>query len=501
VRLNQVYNYIGTKRLQIIAFYAFAFAFILLNAWLIFEKDTMLGIFVPVLIGILVTAVLSYDKLIWLSIVLTPLSVPLKKLYYGLPFDMAIPTEPIMFGILLLFILSLARGARLSKDLIRHPVSIAIYFYLAWMAVTTLTSTLPVVSFKYMAVHIWYVVIFFFIMTCLFEKQHRIMNFIWAYAIPFVPVIFYTIGRHIANGMHNDNAAHWVMKPFYNDHTSYGAVLALFIPFVLSFVFAKWISKTKRFWIALLLGIFVLAEILSYSRAAWLSLIAALGVWVIIKLQIKFRTLAITFVMLLMALFAFQDQILMKLEQNSTDSSANLTEHISSMTNISTDASNVERINRWQSALQMFKEKPLFGWGPGTYAMNYAPFQLTHQRTIISTNTGDGGNAHSEYLGSLSEQGLFGMLSYILIIVLVLYTGIKAYSRTDDQRIKTLLIASIASLVTYYTHGALNNFLDTDKVAVPFWGITAIIVALDLYTKRQKKALLEEQTGQSDVSD
>jgi hypothetical protein len=27
----------------------------------------------------------------------------------------------------------------------------------------------------------------------------------------------------------------------------------------------------------------------------------------------------------------------------------------------------------------------------------------------------------------------------------------------------------------------MNNFLNTDKASVPFWGLVAIIVALDLY--------------------
>jgi hypothetical protein len=34
--------------------------------------------------------------------------------------------------------------------------------------------------------------------------------------------------------------------------------------------------------------------------------------------------------------------------------------------------------------------------------------------------------------------------------------------------------------VTYYLHGALNNFLDTDKAAVPFWAFTLILVLFDL---------------------
>ena len=54
-------------------------------------------------------------------------------------------------------------------------------------------------------------------------------------------------------------------------------------------------------------------------------------------------------------------------EDLNKDSSDNLLKHITSISNISTDASNMERINRWKCALKMFVEKPVFGWGPGTY--------------------------------------------------------------------------------------------------------------------------------------
>ncbi len=49
-------------------------------------------------------------------------------------------------------------------------------------------------------------------------------------------------------------------------------------------------------------------------------------------------------------------------------------------------------------------------------------------------------------------------------------------------------MANLVGLLTYYIHGLLNNFLDTDKAAVPFWGFTAIIVAMDIFhgSKRQQ---------------
>jgi len=46
--------------------------------------------------------------------------------------------------------------------------------------------------------------------------------------------------------------------------------------------------------------------------------------------------------------------------------------------------------------------------------------------------------------------------------------------------------------VTYYLHGALNNFLDLDKASVPFWAFTTMIVLFDL---KYPKASMEEVTA------
>jgi O-antigen ligase len=183
----------------------------------------------------------------------------------------------------------------------------------------------------------------------------------------------------------------------------------------------------------------------------------------------------------------FENQILYALEKNKQDSSANFIEHVQSIYNISSDASNLERINRWQSAFRMFDERPLFGWGPGTYQFIYAPFQRSKERTIISTNAGDLGNAHSEYIGPLSEQGIPGLLSVLSLIVLIMITGIRVYRKAKNSEIKLFSLISVLALVTYFVHGLLNNFLDTDKASVPFWGFFAMIVAMDLYHKDKEE--------------
>jgi hypothetical protein len=45
-------------------------------------------------------------------------------------------------------------------------------------------------------------------------------------------------------------------------------------------------------------------------------------------------------------------------------------------------------------------------------------------------------------------------------------------------------MGALLGLMTYYIHGIMNNFLDTDKLSVPFWGFSAIIVAIDIQTRK-----------------
>jgi O-antigen ligase len=363
---------------------------------------------------------------------------------------------------------------------IKHPLTLVLLFNLTWLLFTSITSEIPLVSFKYLLSRLWFVIPFYFFIIILFKKYSNIKLFLWLYIIPFLGIIFYTLYNHSLRGFDEDSG-HWVMTPFYNDHTAYGAVLSLFIPVLFGFSLNKNFNFSTRLVSTSFLIIFIAAFVLSYSRAAWISLAAGVFLFIVILLKIKFRWVLIGLGILITIFFTFQHQILDKLEKNKQDSSENFVEHIQSISNISTDPSNVERINRWQSAIRMFNERPFWGWGPGTYQFLYAPFQMSSEKTIISTNAGDLGNAHSEYFGPLAESGFLGMLSIFVIFSLSIFYGLKVYNKAKLVEVKTISLSIVIGLFAYYVHGLLNNFLDTDKASVPVWGFIAILVALDIY--------------------
>ena len=77
------------------------------------------------------------------------------------------------------------------------------------------------------------------------------------------------------------------------------------------------------------------------------------------------------------------------LEANKQGSSDDIEGHVKSVSNVTTDPSNLERINRWKCAARMVSERPVFGFGPGTYVFKYSPFQKSDEITLISTFAGD----------------------------------------------------------------------------------------------------------------
>ena len=435
----------------------------------------------PILLLVLYLAFFSMDTLMYLIVFSTPLAVILKNEDFNI--GMSLPSEPLMFGIMLLFLFKVLHEGNYDKRALWHPVTIAIIINLIWITLTVITSSMVIVSIKFLVARLWFVLVFYFLAVQLFVNIKNIKKFLWCYIIPFTIIIGYTVWRHAENAF-TQKAAHWVMYPFYNDHTSYAAVLTLLIPVLFSFTIDKTYSKWKRFFSTLVLLIFIGALVLSYTRAAWMGLVIALAFLPMIMLRLRISAILFIAVAGGAILNQFQEQIFIQLEKNKSRSSSDLAVHAKSISNVSTDASNRERINRWKSALRMYKERPVFGWGPGTYQFRYAPFQQSSEMTEISTNAGNRGNAHSEYIGPLAESGLLGSLTFIVIVFLVIARGLKVIYESRTNEIRLLATGLLLGLITYFAHGALNNFLDTDKLSVPFWGMIAALIALDVYHNR-----------------
>jgi len=436
----------------------------------------------PAVLLFLTLAIVAADKYLLVIVFFVPVSVPLSRLVEGLSIDMYLPTEPLLAGLLLLYMLKYLMADRIDLKVLRHPVTLAIYFHLGWLFITCLTSTDLMVSFKMLISRLWFIVGFYLLATQLFRQEKRMYTYVWLIVISFTGVIIYAIFNHMQYGLDNQVMAHRVASPFYKDHTSYGASLGFLLPVLAGlFLFIKRENINSRFLMVLLILLYVFATVVSYTRATWLSILASIGFWAILKLKIRFEIVLVGVAILVGLFFSVRTEMMIQLEQNRVESSGEFSDHVQSISNITTDQSNLERLNRWSCALRMWQDKPFFGFGPGTYQFEYGRYQRSYEKTRISTDFGTMGTAHSEYFGPLAETGVLGLLSILLVIGTTLYTGIRVYLTSKKRSIRIFSLAVLVGLVSYYLHGLLNNFLDTDKISVLFWGFTAMLVAMDIY--------------------
>ncbi|MBR6904841.1 MAG: O-antigen ligase family protein [Bacteroidales bacterium] len=467
-----------TKR-QIL-FFLLAMALVVANGYAIIREFPAIQLITVGLVGLYVVF-FHADWAMYLVALSTPFSVIIRS--KNIPLGLSLPSEALMILVTMIFLARILYDLSIDRKFLRHPISIAILVYLGWMLLTSLTSVRPVVSIKFFASKVWFITsCYWFFMQMANDGLRNAVRYFNCYAIGLSIIVLITTYQHALSGF-DEHYAHFVMSPFYNDHTAYGAALAFMLPVSVGFLFLpgnRWPQRTFYIVVSLIL---LMGFYLSFSRAAWLSLVVAVGVLVILKLRIKLSWIIGGGLVVGLLLFFYADDILYKMSRNNQDSSGNFVEHIQSMSNISTDASNMERINRWTAAFGMIRERPVFGWGPGTYQFEYAPFQQGYYRTIISTDFGDGGNAHSEYIGPCAETGFPGALTVVAIVITFLICGIRTYIYAEDKTLKTLSLCMTLALITYFTHGFLNNFLDTDKLSVIVWAAMAVLTVCDVKLK------------------
>jgi len=402
--------------------------------------------------------------------------------------NLSLPTEPLIMLMFIGVLVKLVTTKSLKIGDFKTIITVLILVDFGWLLVTTITSSMPLISFKFLLSKAWYLVVFYFLLVRLFKNQRTARIFIWCFAVSAVVLAGYTIYNHALGGF-TRSYAYTAMRPFLPDHGMYAACISFVAPVLFIFgihgknfgysVFLRGISLALFVFI-------VFAVAMSFTRASWISLVAAFGVYVALQLKVKFKYLILIGVVASGALFSNMDNLLTDLSRNKKESDDNIENHLQSVSNVSSDPSNLERLNRWGCAIRMWEDKPIVGFGPGTYTFQYGQYQLPHEMTIISTNAGTLGGVHSEYLRPLAESGTLGTLFYVLLVVAVFYIGFKHNSKLTGAS-KYLSMAAFLGLVTYFAHSVLNNYSDFDKIAVPLYSFMAVLTAIELSQINDKK--------------
>ena len=234
---------------------------------------------------------------------------------------------------------------------------------------------------------------------------------------------------------------------------SFGCYLAMVLPFLLAHFFLKIRLKVSKI---LYLGLFLLlfsCLLLTMSRGAWfafLSSVLFMGIWI--------RSLALFFLIIGIMIIVTQPFYPPYLKERLRNFF------------IFTDTSSIDRKIIWQAGWKMFISKPWIGVGLGAFMFNFRKFAVNGYQFGVPY-------AHNCYLQMASEIGIIGLASFLLILALFFYHGIKTLNTKEKTFTWHVLLASQAAILGYCVQMGVDTTLYALDLGMLFWLVLGIGVA------------------------
>lgn len=232
------------------------------------------------------------------------------------------------------------------------------------------------------------------------------------------------------------------------------------------FAWPRWAPKALAA-VALLVNTACL--VLTFSRGGWLGFVAASGVLLILLVQfwsLRFPPFwrrwalpalvgagAAVVVLAVVTLDPLRDRVMTIFAGRS-------------------DSSNNFRINVWAAVVEMIKDRPILGIGPGNDAFNAVyPFYQRPRFTALS--------AYSIFLETLVEAGILGLAAFLWLMVVTVGQGWRRLQQLRETQAREAywLMAALATQAGMLVHGLVDTIWYRPQVSTLWWLMLAIVAS------------------------
>lgn len=417
----------------------------------------------------------DYRRIFYVLFALLPFSM--EYYFENLGLGMDIPSEPVMLVLTVVTVLLVIRDKMtFPKNYIFHPVFLLLFIHVFWIFVTSVNSTFPWLSFKFLLAKLWYIIPFcVFPLYAFKEEKYFVKAYKIVYYFLLISIVIVLV-RHSFEGF-TFAASYDVVRPFFRNHVTYAAISVVCLPFVWSFMKINQKESTPYRAYIWAFFIFVTGIYFSFTRAAILSMFIALGAYYIFHARLVKPVLAMISVILIAGVtYLSWDN---KYMDFAPDFERTIThtefDNLLEATYKLEDISSMERVYRWMAGAEMIKEKFWMGFGPSTFYSNYKSYSISSFQTYVSDNPEKSG-IHNYFLMIWVEQGFTGLLIWMILCFTVLIWGENIYHKASIPRDRYFIMATLLSTVIILSMNLINDLIETDKVGPFFFFNVAILL-------------------------
>jgi len=270
----------------------------------------------------------------------------------------------------------------------------------------------------------------------------------------------------------------------------------------------------KRKWKIIFLitiGVLYASLLITRTRGAWISLLISFLLVLMLLLLYRrnfFKKEKTSIIML--TTVAFFITLIFLTPNYLNRGKISIIERGASVINFKSSAS--QRFLIWNAAVQLIKEKPLLGWGVGTFGVYYplaqGEFLSRQENKSFLPQANRSINAHNDYLQVWAETGIIGLFLFAMIIGTFYWRAFSFLRKNCREN------SAIPCLYLIFFTGGITSFLIHALVSFPFhiiqngmvfWLLLAlsenIIVKKIKWDNNFKENLLSENTDKQLINE
>ena len=113
-----------------------------------------------------------------------------------------------------------------------------------------------------------------------------------------------------------------------------------------------------------------------------------------------------------------------------------------------------ERFQLWKKSLQVFKESPIIGKGLGSWKIEVLKYG--HKGLESENNITFHQRPHNDFIWIAAEQGIVGLLTYLSLVLLVLFLLVKLILKTENANEKLFYFLVLYAYAGYLIYSCLS---------------------------------------------
>lgn len=346
-------------------------------------------------------------------------------------------------------LLFLIKKFMLKKWLKKTPLNLTLFIYLAVCFLSIFLSSSAKISVKTFLNKILENVFLFFLVSETFISKKR-LNILFT-------ILFLSSGLIGIDGIyqfftHQDflrNRPSLDIPRIYASFTSpnaLGCYLNFSLAFLAVYFFTGINSKKQKISLAVLFCLLFICLLLTVSRGAWLAFFCSAAF-----MSVFIPHMRVFFLIILLIIISMRPLCYSFLRER--------------LNNILTlrDIIDRDREMIWQTGWRMFMAHPWVGLGLGTFMFNFEKFVIEGYPNTIPY-------AHNCYLQIASEIGVIGLTSFLAILFVFFYQGLKALLLKETKTFSwSILLASLTATLGYSTQMFADTIFYNLDLGALFW--------------------------------